>query len=154
MLASRPAVGADAETTAIASFLSIGLANAPGNFQALLGAQIRSNAFGANYVATQWPDHTHFAKCVAFSLRTDPASASYDWSYACTSTPRDEPGEALFKMAEAAVQANLPAGYISSGVQRAYNGAPYENWKRPGSPQLSLQLMTAKDGTSYYVLSI
>jgi hypothetical protein len=137
-LGRASAGAADTDATAIASFLSIGLANASTKFSALTGAEDGFQAFKA----TQWPDHTHFDKCDVYHGKSMPAvHLPENDSYACYSTLRADPTEALFKMAEAAVRASLPSGYTSIGAQVHPPGQPftiYEVWSRPGSPDVKL----------------
>jgi hypothetical protein len=129
---------ADTDATAIASFLSIGLANAPTKFSALTGAEDGYSTFKA----TKSPDLTHFAKCEVNHQKAVPAVGLRDDDmYSCFSTLRADASEALFKMAETAVRANLPSGYISTGEQVHPRGQPftiYEVWSRPGSPDVKL----------------
>jgi hypothetical protein len=138
LLGQASARAADTDASAIASFLSLGLANAPTRFAALTGA---ADGFQSNK-ATQSPDRTRFVKCEVYHGKAMPAVGltAYD-SYACFSTLRADASEALFKMAEAVVQANLPGGYTSTGEQVHPPGQPfniYEVWSRSGSPDVKL----------------
>jgi len=138
LLGRASAGAADSEASAITSFLSLGLANAPTKFSALTGAE---DGF-QSYKATQWPDLTHFVKCDVYHQKAMPAvGLTEDDSYACFSTLRADASEALFKMAEAAIRASLPSGYTSTGEQVHPRGQPftiYEVWSRSGSPDVKL----------------
>jgi hypothetical protein len=139
LLLGRASAGAaDTDASAIASFLSLGFANAPTKFSALTGAE---DGFQA-YKATQWPDLTHFVKCDVYHQKAMPSvGLTEDDSYSCFSTLRADASETLFKMAEAAVRANLPSGYTSTGEQVHPRGQPftiYEVWSRSGSPDIKL----------------
>jgi len=142
------AVGTDA--SAIASFLSIGFANAPTHFSAIRGGQVDS----AEYAATKWPNRTHFVSCHTWHFKANADTQTTElYMYSCNSTLRADPREALFKMAEHAVRANLPSGYTSSGEQARADGVPWEVWKRSGSPDVKLWSF-ASHGKPYYELSV
>jgi hypothetical protein len=140
---------ADSDGPAIASFLSIGFANAVTHFNAISGAPDGFESFQA----TQLPDRTHFTKCTVSHYQAHPAVRLREkHSYNCFSTPRPDATEALFKMAEGAVAANLPSGYAGTGEQHPH-GEPYEVWSRTGSPDVRLWSVTL-DGIVDYELSI
>lgn len=138
LLGPPPAGAAGTDASAIASFVALGLANAPTKFSALTGAEDGFQSFKA----TQSPDPTHFAKCSVYHQKAMPTvGLGDDDSYSCFSTLRADASEALFKMAEAAVRASLPSGYTSTGEQVHPRGQPftiYEVWSRPGSPDVKL----------------
>jgi hypothetical protein len=157
MVGPRPVDATGTEAAAITDFVAIGLANAPTQFAALRGDQTRSNDFGTNYKATKCPDDSYFASCVTGFYKLTP-TGSENWFYVGKSTLRAQEADVLFAMAEAAVRAGLPAGYSSQGIQKTLARAsapslPYETWKRAGSVDVMLQIMTIQD-KSYYNLTI
>jgi hypothetical protein len=149
LLGPASAGAADTDASAIASFLSIGLANASTNFSELTGSSDGWSAFNA----TKFPDLTHFAKCTVYHYTANPkVGISKEDSYACFSTLRADASEVLFKMAEAAVRASLPPGYTSTGEQVHPRGQPftiYEVWSRSGSPDVKLW-SNVNQGTANY----
>jgi hypothetical protein len=150
LVGPAPAGAAGTDASAIASYLSIGLANAPTNFDAIRGASVGL----AEYKATKWPDHTHFISCHTWHFKADPQiSLTEQYSYSCNSTLRAGTRETLFKIAERAVKANIPSGYTSTGSKpRSSDGAPYEVWSRSGSPDVKLWAFL-DHGKAYYELS-
>src|ERR1019366_10690040 len=144
---------AGSDDSAIASFLSIGFANAPTQFSSIRGDQMGSASV---HQATQWPDRTYFLHC--YTLHQAPISVggvdavAERYSYSCSSTLRSSPQATLFKMAEHAMRANLPRGYASSGVEQGDLG-PQEVWKRAGSPSVRLWVKVDQD-KAYYELSV
>jgi len=147
--ASAGTAGTDA--SAIAAFLSIGLANAPTHFSAISGDEVGSGS--GSFEVTKWPDHTHFVKCVAGHQAAIPAGDMPEYyMYMCDSTLRSDSQAALFKIAARAVRVSLPSGYASSGASPGDLG-PQEVWKRSGSPEVELTV-PASGGKSYYQLAI
>jgi hypothetical protein len=141
---------ADTDASAIASFLSIGLANAPTDFSAIRGDIVVSG----QYLATNWPDHTHFVSCNAWHINAVPAARIIEnYSYSCNSTLRPDTPDALFKMAEQALEANLPSGYARAADSPRSDGSPYQRWARAGSADVKLWAF-AKQSQSYYELAI
>jgi hypothetical protein len=151
LIGAPPAAAADTDAAAIASFLSIGLANAPTNFSAIRGDLVVQG----EYLTTSWPDRTHFVKCRAWHISGNPtANVRENYTYSCNSTLRADTREALFQLAEAAIVANIPSGYVTKGAApRASDGAPYELWRRPGSADVKLWAFT-KEGQAYYELAV
>jgi hypothetical protein len=146
------AADTDTEASAVASLVSIGLANAPTRFNAISGAE---NGF-QTYKATKFPDPTYFDKCVVHHYKKDPTNAMTfaEDSYSCQSTLRtDAPEAALFKMAENAVRASLPSGYSGTGQRQGQSGT-YETWSRSGSPDVQVYSQSHTQGRAGYEITV
>lgn len=154
-----PASQTVSERSAIAILISIGLRNAPTHFAAIRGDLVNANGHTSSYLADTVPDAEHYASCYAYVFQPDPALEVQDWTYQCNSTPRNATPLALFVATEAEVAAEVPAGYVSSGARvtapnLAGGSLPWETWRRPGSPNLTLQVFPNGDGTSHYALAV
>lgn len=142
---------ADSDTSAIATFLKIGLASAAANFSSIRGPSLETDTNTA-----QSPDDTHFTGC---SIIRFPAHASYpdEYMYYCYSTLRRTSVGSLFKIAGAAVRTNLPSSFKSEGPTGGTDDSLWQSqtWSRSGHPKLSVEVVALmSQGLAFYSLSM
>lgn len=134
LIALVPALAANGDTSGIGRFITIAYANAGANFASIRGRKAGENADDneTQYYALKWPSKSVFQLCSISSYAADSSFGGLPahYSYTCDSTWRSDSEDALFAMAQKAVQADLPAGFV---LWQTVVAAHMTTWQQSGT---------------------